>query len=315
MQESKCNISSLEVEQLVSTINPVFVGTTSKNIDEMIKKQIVNIRTEYSFFVIDIGVVLRLWKTWKLSMPHVHLFYAVKCNSDRVLLALLSALGAGFDVASKAEHDMVRDLGIGAVRIIFANPCKMPSHILHAAKHDVHLTTFDSEAELYKLHKVNPQAEVFLRIRVCDSGASCPLGVEYGVEMEESLLPEVLGLKVVDVAFHAGSGALDPLDIGAGFVSDGGHGASVSAAAASINDALEKFFLACMGIMVIAEPGRFFAGVIYSGSPSFWKSYVQKEWTGSGDHAILSVRALSACSKEDFMVVDEGCEYNLCSHM
>lgn len=159
MQESKCDLSSLEGEQLVSTINPVFVGTTRKNIDEMMKKQIVNTRTGNAFFVMNIGVVLRLWKTWKLSMPCVHLFYAVKCNSDLVLLALLSALGAGFDVASKAEHDTVRDL---------ANPCKMPSHILHAPNHDVHLTTFDSGAELYKLHKVNPQAEVALRIWVSD---------------------------------------------------------------------------------------------------------------------------------------------------
>lgn len=357
LQESSYICSGLAVEHLLSAIDPVLVGAKSEDLDNHIKKQIVNSKVEDAFYVMDVGVILRLWRTWKLSMPRVHPFYAVKCNSDVPLLALLSTLGAGFDVASKAELDLVSSLGIGGDRIIFANPCKLPSHIMHAANHDVHLTTFDSEGELYKLHKLNPQAEVVLRIRVCDAGARCPLGVKYGAEMEdcENLLhvAKNLGLKVVGIAFHVGSGASDPssfahgigqarllfdmaktmgigslrlLDIGGGFVSDGGMGVSFSAAAASINEALEKFFPPSLGVTVIAEPGRFFAEESFTLAAQIFGSRVRQRdgekvveyWINDGiygsmncllyDHATLSVRALPVCSGKDFNASSDGCQ-------
>ncbi|KAI5074903.1 hypothetical protein GOP47_0010864 [Adiantum capillus-veneris] len=357
LKETSYFCSGLALEHLLSAIDPVLVGPKSEDLDNLIKKQIVSSKMEDAFYVLDVGVVLRLWRTWKLAMPRVHPFYAVKCNSDVPLLALLSVLGAGFDVASKAELDLVRSLGIGGDRVIFANPCKMPSHILHAANNDVHLTTFDSEGELYKLHKLNPQAEVVLRIRVCDAGARCPLGVKYGAEMDdcESLLAVAknLGLKVVGIAFHVGSGASDPssfaqgiaqarllfdtakamgltslrlLDIGGGFVSDGGLGVSFSAAAASINDAIEKYFPPGLGVTVIAEPGRFFAEESFTLAAQVFGSRVRQKdgskvaeyWINDGiygsmncllyDHATLSVRSLQMCSGKDFISSNDGCQ-------
>lgn len=348
--------SNLAVKHLVAAINPVSVGPNTEDLDDFLGKQIVN-TTEDAFYVVDIGVVLRLWQTWKLAMPSVHPFYAVKCNSDVLLLALLSSLGAGFDIASKAELDIVRDLGVGGDRIIYANPCKLPSHISHAANHDVHLTTFDSEGELYKLYKLNPEAEGVLRIRVCDAGARCPLGVKYGAEMEdcESLLgvAKSLGLKVVGVAFHVGSGASDPssfahgiaqarvlfdmakslgintfrlLDIGGGFVSDGGLGVSFAVAAASINEALDKYFPPSLGTTVIAEPGRFFAEESFTLAAQVFGNRVRKKngreyaeyWISDGiygsmncllyDHATLSVRALQVTRVKELMLGADGCE-------
>ncbi|MCO5565222.1 hypothetical protein L7F22_018895 [Adiantum nelumboides] len=357
LQASCYCCSSPAVEHLLLAMDPVLVGPKSEDLDNLIRKQIVTSKTEDAFYVMDVGVVLRLWRTWKLAMPRVHPFYAVKCNSDVPLLALLSALGAGFDIASKAELDLVRSLGIGGDRIIFANPCKMPSHIMHAAKHDVHLTTFDSEGELYKLCRLNPQAEVVLRIRVCDAGARCPLGVKFGAETEdcEHLLDVAknLGLKVVGIAFHVGSGASDPssfahgiaqarllfdiakamglaslrlLDIGGGFVSDGGLGVPFSAAAASINEAIEKFFPPSLGVTVIAEPGRFFAEESFTLAAQVFGSRVRQRegsevaeyWINDGiygslncllyDHATLSVRGLRMCSSMDLSSSIDGCQ-------
>lgn len=44
----------------------------------------------------------------------------------------------------------VRRLGVGAERIIYAHCCKMPKHLQMAAAAGIQLTTFDTEAELYK---------------------------------------------------------------------------------------------------------------------------------------------------------------------
>lgn len=347
VEEVVHSVSNLALEELLAATNPVIIGPSIEEVDNIIKKQVASTKTEDAFYIMDIGILLRLWKNWRVLLPRVHPFYAVKCNSDRLLLALLAALGAGFDVASRVELDMVRDLGVGGDRIIFANPCKLPSHIKHASNYDVHLTTFDSATELYKLQKLNPKAEAVLRIRVCDVGARCPLGVKYGAEMDEFenllLVAKGLGLTVVGVAFHVGSGASDPasfahgigqarevfdmakglgidtfrlLDIGGGFVSDGGLGVSFSAAAASINDALERYFPLCMGITVIAEPGRFFAEETFTlASQIFGKRVrsrdghdVAEYWINDGiygsmncllyDHATLSVRALQVCSMD-----------------
>ncbi|NBV43087.1 type III PLP-dependent enzyme, partial [bacterium] len=62
---------------------------------------------ESAFYVMDAGEVLRLWDVWTAAMPRVHPFYAVKCNPDKALLGLLASLGAGFDVASLAELEVV----------------------------------------------------------------------------------------------------------------------------------------------------------------------------------------------------------------
>jgi ornithine decarboxylase len=103
---------------------------------------------EDAFYVLDLGLLVRLFQGWVQSMPRVRPFYAVKCSPDRALLTTLAALGAGFDCASKAEISQVLDLGVATDRIVFANPCKMQSHVAYAASVGVNLTTFDSESEV-----------------------------------------------------------------------------------------------------------------------------------------------------------------------
>jgi ornithine decarboxylase len=303
------------VEQVLCALDPVFIGSSNEDMDEMVRDRIVSSKAEEAFYVMDVGAVLRLWRLFRKSMPRVHPFYAVKCNPERMLLSLLAALGAGFDVASKAELEVVESLGVGPDRIIFANPCKLPSHIAHAARRGVHLTTFDSESELRKLHKLNPSsAEAVLRIWVCDRGARCPLGVKYGAKMEECehllSVAKSIGVQVVGVAFHVGSGAADStsfaagicqarevfdmaeslgmkplrlLDIGGGFVSDGGHGGSFASAADSINEALEKHFPTSMGVCVIAEPGRFFAEEAFTLAAQVYGSRIRSHRRGTGE--------------------------------
>ena len=38
---------------------------------------------------------------WEKALPNIQPFYAVKCNSDVMLLKTLAVLGVGFDCASK----------------------------------------------------------------------------------------------------------------------------------------------------------------------------------------------------------------------
>lgn len=181
-----------------------------------------------NFYIVDLGAVRRLWQAWVEALPRVHAHYAVKCNNDPALLAVLAAMGAGFDCASLAEIDLVLSLGVNPDRIVFANPCKRHSDIKAAMSKGVYLSTFDTEAELLKLkeyccskgYKGSDEASlrksprVLLRIRADDPTARCPLGNKFGAEEEEwetlFIAAQKYGVNVEGISFHVGSGATNP---------------------------------------------------------------------------------------------------------
>lgn len=61
---------------------------------------------EKPFLVADLDALYELHLRWLISLPRVKPFYAVKCNNTPAVLGMLSALGAGFDCASKVGHFM-----------------------------------------------------------------------------------------------------------------------------------------------------------------------------------------------------------------
>ncbi len=237
-------------------------------------------KPEESFYVFDLGQVKQAYKEWTRVFPTIRPFYAVKCNPNRRVLKTLARLGCSFDCASPAEIAAVIRLGVTPDRIIYANPCKHPAAIEFAAACGVTVTTFDSLCELEKVHKIAPQTELVLRIRADDPTAQCALGNKYGAEMDtvEELCQRAaeLGLRIVGVSFHVGSGARDTtaharaieksfktfqtarghghtpwlLDIGGGFTTD------IHNFSETINKKLYELF---PDTTVIAEPGRYIA--------------------------------------------------------
>ena len=248
-----------------------------------------------TMYFYDLAQVARMHAAWVAALPRVVPYYAVKCNPEPALLAALEALGCGFDCASQAElSQVVGRMGVSPGRVIFANPCKRPADIALARRLGVARTTFDTECELLKIAAAYPSAGCVLRLRCDDAGAQVQLGLKYGAEPHEvpGLLAAAkrLGLNVVGVSFHVGSGvrnyetyfeavrraraAFDAaaamgfadmtlLDVGGGFVAPfaPGPAAAFAASAAAIARALEAFFPAAEWprLEVISEPGRYFA--------------------------------------------------------
>nr|QXT59673.1 ornithine decarboxylase 1 [Nephotettix cincticeps] len=248
---------------------------------------------ENAFYVLDVGDIVHKHSEWKMKMPRVQPFYAVKCNDSQLVLATLAALGTGFDCASKAEIAKVLELGVDASRIIFANPAKMASHIRYAASQAVDTMTFDNEGELYKVKKLHPNARMVLRIRCDATVAQCQLGMKFGCEPVNEAprllkLAAALGVCVVGISFHVGSGCQEPpvfrraicaardlfdlgsqlgfsmgvLDIGGGY--PGNRGSSIDKIAEVVNSALDDYFPETLGVQVIAEPGRFYVASAYT---------------------------------------------------
>lgn len=240
-----------------------------------------------AFFIADLGEVYRQHVRWVKNLPRVIPHYAVKCNPDAEVIKLLAKLGTGFDCASRAEIQQVLDAGVSSDRIIYANPCKAASYIKFAGKVNVQAMTFDNAEELHKIQRYNCDAQLYLRIVTDDSGALCQLGLKYGAPLNTTnsllKLARELGLNVVGVSFHIGSGSSDPfafvdairrarvvfdeaielgftmhtLDIGGGF----GHD-NFESFAQVIRPCLNSLFEP--SIRVIAEPGRYYVAAAFT---------------------------------------------------
>jgi ornithine decarboxylase len=261
---------------------------------------------EKAYFVADLSYVYNQYQRWKRCLPEVEPFYgahahhvrlppsnihavAVKCNPDPFVLRLLAALGTGFDCASNGEIAQILALNVSPARVIFANPCKAASHIRSAVKQGVNTMTFDNVDELYKVARISPTAKLVLRILTDDSKSLCRLGLKFGAPLVTvpGLLGKAkeLGLDVIGVSFHVGSGCYDStafedavrwaraafdmglaagynfslLDVGGGF-----EDATFEATAGVLRDALELHFPDRRGLRIIAEPGRYFVSRAFS---------------------------------------------------
>ncbi|MCB1145078.1 MAG: hypothetical protein KDK54_22735, partial [Leptospiraceae bacterium] len=90
----------VDVPGLVSMINEHNIRMYDDyeySMTDVIKNIIESRASLNSFFLIDIGAIFRKYKLWMQHLPNVKMFYAVKCNSDKLLLHTLVDLGVGFD--------------------------------------------------------------------------------------------------------------------------------------------------------------------------------------------------------------------------
>ncbi len=241
-------------------------------------------------FLISKNKLLGQLKRFKVCLPRVKPFYAVKANSHPSVVKTFADAGIGFDVASLQEIDMVLKMGVNPDRLVFANTVKNVEALRFAASHKVNLMTFDSEYELNKIAKYAPKAKVLIRIKVPNVGSIVELSLKFGAEPADAIPFLIkayqLGLKPVGVSFHVGSQStnvqnyldaletasiifkdaklkhlpLDILDIGGGFPiryfdyeTDMFGPMSIH-----INKELNRLF--SPDINIIAEPGRVLVG-------------------------------------------------------
>lgn len=226
-----------------------------------------------AFYIANLEDICNKHINWITRLPRVQPHYAIKCNTDPMLLKLLAFLGTGFDCASKGEIQTILDLGISQHRIIFANPCKQASHVKYAYKKGVDHMTFDNEHELYKIKEHHSNAKIVLRIMTDDKDAVCRFSMKFGADLSSAykLVKKAmeLDLDLVGVSFHCGSGQMDPLsfrdaignarhlfdyarenfgckmhllDIGGGFPGDSNGTELFNSISKEINKSLDKFF-------------------------------------------------------------------------
>lgn len=263
-----------------------------------------------SFLVTNLSPIVAQCHQWFRELPMIQPFFAVKCNPDPVTVRLLATMGCGFDCATLGEMNMVLNglgdelsfgpRGLATSSIIYSHPAKMVSHIEFALANKIYMTVFDGEDELYKLAALpgHENFQVLLRLATDDKHSICRFSKKFGADVREAPhlleVAQSLGLNVVGVHFHVGSGCGDGnayvtalqharwvfdmadqlgmapmtmVDLGGGFPGDtGGYGGpgmpTFQNLAADIRAGIESFaegFSRPMEtVRFIAEPGRYF---------------------------------------------------------
>lgn len=181
-----------------------------ENMRREIERIILNGQTD-SFHITDLDSAGKQLERWKTHLSWIEPHYAIKANSSPHLMEFYNSHGVNFDVASKREMELCQNIGVGAERVVYSNPCKMERDLEFAQHYGVELTVFDSISELHKIAKVYPGINLLLRIKAIDGDAQVQFSHRFGVGPDEwtEMLQEAkrLGFEVRGVSFHVGSGA------------------------------------------------------------------------------------------------------------
>jgi ornithine decarboxylase len=263
----------------------VFDTHAEVSLDLELVRQAARQKYTRPFLILDTAIVRRKVRRFRAAMPRVRPHYAVKANPDRRVLKVLVQEGAGFEIASVAELDILLGLGVPAAEIFYSNPMKSRDSVAYAAAKGVEWFVVDSVDEMKRVHEVKPDAKQYLRIATPNIGSDWPLSGKFGAGVADAreIVSQAarLGVDLAGVTFHVGSQCRNPenwrvalekaralfdlmaraglkprlLNIGGGYpVRHVRPIPSIETIGAVVNEGLKAF---PEDVQVIAEPGRY----------------------------------------------------------
>jgi ornithine decarboxylase len=162
------------------------------------------------YFSIDRQRLLDNVTSLRSHLSGVELHYAMKANPEPDVLEAVAGAGVGFEIASIHELDLLGDVA-GSGTVIFGTAVKPAAHIERAFERGVGVFAADSINELDKIATRAPGAEVFIRLRVNDSGSVFAFGEKFGAEPGQAVRLVIhaarRGLRPLGFSFHVGSQA------------------------------------------------------------------------------------------------------------
>lgn len=244
--------------------------------------------------VLDCDVLRQQYHALQNALPGVEFFYAVKAFPHAAIVNTLNQCGAGFDIASTGETELLRSLQINPRHTIHTHPIKKDRDIRDALRFGCTTFVVDNLDEVKKFRDYRQRVALLVRVSFRSADAVVDLSRKFGCSVEEvpSLLQqaEEMGIRVKGLSFHVGSQSARPdahvhainectkviqwwdkycslplsmLDIGGGFPADYGFPVQgrgilpIDEFCAPIREALAAF---PRSIHILAEPGRFLVG-------------------------------------------------------
>lgn len=181
---------------------------------EFLPEHLSTLPHQTPYFVFSKKRIKDSYASFKTYFPGASIHFAMKANSELPILELLKDEGAGFEVASKYELDMLKKLNVKPEKILYGTSVKPTSHIKEFYDYGVRMYAFDSIPELEKIAEHAPQSKVIIRLVVNDAGSVFNFSEKFGTT-KNNLVPYLvkakeLGLRPYGISFHVGSQASNP---------------------------------------------------------------------------------------------------------
>ena len=139
----------------------------------------------------------------------VDLHYAVKACGHAGVVNAVVASGGSFDVASIAEIESLRTLGVDVTQAIHTHPTKRPADIDAAYRAGLRTFVVDNLGELAKFAGRAHDIRLLVRLAYRNPGAKSDLSAKFGASRQEALAlvrrARTDGIAVVGFSFHVGS--------------------------------------------------------------------------------------------------------------
>lgn len=181
--------------------------------------------TDTPFYRYDIGLLRRtLDELRELAGSRCHIHYAIKANSNPLLLKHIKEYGLGIDCVSGGEVKAALDAGFPPSSIVFAGVGKADWEIDLALENDIFCINVESAPELEIIQerahslgkkariafRVNPDVDAHTHSNITTGIAGNKFGID--LNMLDGIIAKALGMDSVIVDglhFHIGSQILD----------------------------------------------------------------------------------------------------------
>ncbi|MGH8548069.1 MAG: type III PLP-dependent enzyme [Methylococcales bacterium] len=159
--------------------------------------------------ILDCQKVLSQYRALQAALPNVSLYYAIKSMPNEAILRTLVEAGAGFDVATVGEIELLQPLSDSPRSTIHTHPVKRDTDIRAALRYGCTTFVIDNVWELEKFVPFRHRVGLLLRIGFRASNAVVDLSRKFGCHVDEAPLlirrAANLGLHVKGLSFHVGS--------------------------------------------------------------------------------------------------------------
>jgi hypothetical protein len=122
------------------------LSRTTRLMNKRISRFLADHAPETPCLVVDLEAIAEAYEALCWQLPLARVFYAVKANPAPEIITVLERKGASFDVASRGEIELCRDLGVGPERLSFGNTIKKEKDITFAYEAGLRLFAFERPA-------------------------------------------------------------------------------------------------------------------------------------------------------------------------
>lgn len=160
-------------------------------------------------FVLDPDRVTTQLLALRRELPMAGVHFATKSLPHPAVIRAVDAFGAGFEVASRGEIDLLERAGIATAHCLHTHPVKTVADLTGAYLRGIRTFVVDNPAEIAKFRGLPPDVAVLVRLSFPNPGAKSDLSSKFGVRPDHAapLVAQCLreGLRVAGFTFHVGS--------------------------------------------------------------------------------------------------------------